>query len=124
MGFVSIFIQSMCILYPIGSMYGVYIYICQHLGILMVNVIPYMAYMDPMGVYIYMYIYIYEYIQTCGKPREDAKITYHSWSRICLLFGGRCIVSMYIYIAPQLSIISYHRYLCTGWYPSSYKLVY
>ena len=35
------------LIYPIGSMYGIYANIW---GILMVNVIIYIAYMDPMGM--------------------------------------------------------------------------
>ena len=39
-------------IYPIGSMYGIYANIG---GILMGSMLPYIAYMDPMGIYIYIY---------------------------------------------------------------------
>ena len=41
----------MCNISHDGSMYGIYANIS---GILMVNVDPYMAYVDPMGMYMYI----------------------------------------------------------------------
>ena len=41
--------NSSSLVYPIGSMYGIYANIW---GILIVNVTIYIAYMDPMGMFI------------------------------------------------------------------------